>query len=201
MKESMKRLDELEAKLRDEARHWAPSPDPEAALAAEFTRRKHVPIRRIIESVAGLALAASLLITFWPKPAPQRPAALPAAAVVRAAVGHVESTAPAAPAAPAAVVEPAVMRPVAKPRAAITRAAYDTSPDAEFVRIPYTAPLESWERAEIVRTELSVAALVAAGIRVPVADTSARALVDLLVGQDGIARAVRIVAILNRESD
>lgn len=67
--------------------------------------------------------------------------------------------------------------------------------DQPFVPIPYVAPLAPYERAEIVRMELPVSALIAAGLPMRTADQGARAEADVVVGQDGRARAVRLISI------
>jgi hypothetical protein len=67
--------------------------------------------------------------------------------------------------------------------------------DQAFVPIPYVTPLGQYERAEVVRMEVPVAALIAAGLQVRTADPGARAEADVLVGQDGRARAVRLISI------
>jgi hypothetical protein len=64
-----------------------------------------------------------------------------------------------------------------------------------FVPIPYVAPLGVYERAEIVRMEVPVAALIAAGFPMRTSDPGARAQADVVVGQDGRARAVRLISI------
>jgi hypothetical protein len=64
-----------------------------------------------------------------------------------------------------------------------------------FVPIPYVTPLGAYERAEIVRMEVPVAALIAAGFSMQTADPGARAQADVVVGQDGRARAVRLISI------
>ncbi len=64
-----------------------------------------------------------------------------------------------------------------------------------FIPIPYVTPLGLYERAEVVRMELPVAALIAAGLPVRTADPGARAQADVVVGQDGRARAVRLISI------
>jgi hypothetical protein len=68
-----------------------------------------------------------------------------------------------------------------------------------FVPIPYVAPLGAYERAEIVRMEVPVAALIAAGFPMRTADPGARAEADVVVGQDGRARAVRLISISTEE--
>jgi hypothetical protein len=68
-------------------------------------------------------------------------------------------------------------------------------PETAFVPIPYVAPLAPYERADILRVDLPVAALIAAGLRVPTAPPEATAQADVLVGQDGRAHAIRVVSI------
>jgi hypothetical protein len=73
------------------------------------------------------------------------------------------------------------------------------SPTAEqpFVAIPYVAPISPYEQASVVRMDLPVAALIAAGLPMQTRDPSARVEADVLVGQDGQPRAVRVVAVAN----
>jgi hypothetical protein len=66
--------------------------------------------------------------------------------------------------------------------------------ETPFVEMPYVAPLAPYERSEVVRMEVSVAALEAAGLEVHARDTGATVLADLLLGQDGRAHAVRLVS-------
>jgi len=65
--------------------------------------------------------------------------------------------------------------------------------EAPFVPIPYLAPPAPYERIEVVRMQVPVAALIAAGLPVRTADPGARVEADVMVGQDGRARAVRLV--------
>ena len=64
-----------------------------------------------------------------------------------------------------------------------------------FVAIPYSLPLEPWERAEVRRVDMPVSALIAAGFPMSMMDPGAHAQADVLVGQDGRARAIRLVSI------
>src|SRR5689334_7700640 len=64
-----------------------------------------------------------------------------------------------------------------------------------FVPIPYVAPLGAYERAEIVRMQMPVAALIAAGLPMRTRDPGASAEADVVVGQDGRARAVRLISV------
>jgi hypothetical protein len=65
------------------------------------------------------------------------------------------------------------------------------SEEAPFLTIPYTIPLAPEERAEVVRMQIPVTALLAAGFRVQMSDPSAAIDADVLVSQDGRARAIR----------
>jgi hypothetical protein len=67
--------------------------------------------------------------------------------------------------------------------------------DQPFVPIPYVLPPAPYERVEVVRMEVPVAALIAAGLSMQTSDPGAQAEADVLVGQDGRPRAVRLVSI------
>jgi hypothetical protein len=68
-------------------------------------------------------------------------------------------------------------------------------PEAPFIPIPYVAPLAPYERADIVRVDLPVAALIAAGLPVRTAASGATAQADVIVGQDGRVHAIRVISI------
>jgi len=175
----MNRLDELEARLAAEVAEAKPSPRLEAALLNEFDarrRRSHRPwwLLAAAACIAGVA-------AFWTKPAaPPKPPVQ----VVRAA-------APAPVAVAATLPLPKRVRKLAPPKPA------DSEP--QFIRIPYSAPLAPYERAEIVRADIPVAALTAAGFNVATSDTGATAQADLLIGEDGMAHAVRLISIRSIE--
>lgn len=75
-------------------------------------------------------------------------------------------------------------RPAPAPRAAVE----------PFVEIPYIAPLAPYERTSVVRMDVAVSALIAAGFDVHATDTGAALRADVLFGQDGRARAIRLVS-------
>jgi len=62
-----------------------------------------------------------------------------------------------------------------------------------FVALPYAQSGVPLEEAVIVRVEVHPAELTMLGMPVPSAHVSGRISADLLVGQDGVARAVRFV--------
>ena len=64
---------------------------------------------------------------------------------------------------------------------------------AGFVELPWTAGLPAFESGEIVRLDLPAASLPAYGIDIS-AGANRPVEADLLIGQDGLARAIRLVA-------
>jgi hypothetical protein len=62
----------------------------------------------------------------------------------------------------------------------------------KFVAIPFTAPLDPRENATIVRMDIRVAVLNSAGFRI-MGDPSAIVTADVLVGEDGLAHAIRVL--------
>ena len=71
--------------------------------------------------------------------------------------------------------------------------------DQPFVPIPYVTPLGPYEQARVVRMEVPVSQLIAAGLPMRTADVGAQAEADVVVGQDGRARAVRLVSVSSSE--
>jgi hypothetical protein len=65
--------------------------------------------------------------------------------------------------------------------------------DSPFIEIPYLPPLDPRENATIVRMNIRVATLIAAGYRVT-ADPDTIVPADVLVGEDGRAHAVRVLS-------
>jgi hypothetical protein len=64
--------------------------------------------------------------------------------------------------------------------------------DSGFVAIPYAPPLATGEFVRVVRTELQPIALAHMGIYVDAADSS-EIPAEVLLGEDGFPRAVRVV--------
>ena len=65
---------------------------------------------------------------------------------------------------------------------------------AEFMAVPYSEPLSPYERREVVRVNVPVSALAAWGMRVVNDDPYRRVNADVVLGEDGLARAVRLVS-------
>jgi hypothetical protein len=87
-------------------------------------------------------------------------------------------------AATAGAVLLAIPHPVTPPRSA----------SGPFLEVPYVAPLAPYERAEVVRMQVPVAALIAAGLDVQIADAGTAVPADVVIGQDGRTLAIRLVA-------
>ncbi|HET7694339.1 MAG TPA: hypothetical protein VFK57_01420 [Vicinamibacterales bacterium] len=68
----------------------------------------------------------------------------------------------------------------------------EPEPPSEFVIVPGAAALPPMESGELVRMDVPVSLLAAFGV-VPPANPVARVRADLIVGQDGLPRAVRLV--------
>lgn len=80
--------------------------------------------------------------------------------------------------------------------APVATAAAGTTPDEPsqpFIAIPYTEPIAPYERASVMRMDLPVAAVMAAGLPLESRDLGERVRADVLVGEDGRARAIRLL--------
>jgi hypothetical protein len=148
----------------------------ERAVLAEFdaARRR----RRGWGIALGAGIAATLIagaVQLRERPAP-RPAVVfrPAAAAI-------------------AVVKP-VERPHPRRRVAVSRSSFAEQP---FITIPYTVPLAPEENVTVVRMTISPSAMAAAGFPLPAIDPGSGTEADVLVGEDGRARAIRIVTGVN----
>ena len=161
-------------------------PSVEQAILAELNVVQRRAARRWIYAGAGAAVAASLAMVWWlgsaapPKKMESHAVTKPPAAVVQASA--------VVPAETSALVIPVK-------RAAKRRVTSASKREAPFIAIPYTLPLDPRERVDVVRMDMPVAALIAAGLPVGMADPTGQVRTDVLVGQDGRARAVRLVAI------
>ena len=69
-----------------------------------------------------------------------------------------------------------------------------SSSNEAFVAFPYVAPLAPYERAQIQRIDIPVAALVAAGFQLRGPETAGVVRADVLLGQDGRAYALRFTS-------
>lgn len=178
MKENTEiRLAKAMSRLAAEVSDAAPPRELESMLLRQFDRAVLWRRRRMLLFATGAGAIAASLATLWivtSRPAPPLPPQVVAAPV---------------PEAPKIVARPKRERTVRQQAAA--------APEMPFVPIPYVTPLDRYERFDIVRMELPVAALIAAGFEIQSPDTGALAEADVVVGQDGRARAVRLISISN----
>jgi hypothetical protein len=145
-----------------------------------------IPIRYVL----AVALAAAILLAVIL--APHR------------ATRNIQARRPIATAAvktPASPITPAIAtadstRATAPPRRAAFREAAP-EPEQPFYPIPYTAPLAPGEWTRVERMKIPVGALIAVGFHAMVSDPAATVEADVLVSQDGRARAIRPIGISN----
>lgn len=96
-------------------------------------------------------------------------------------------------AAAAAVMIVVALSPGQKPSASSVRSVHsDPQPPNEFVMLPGTAGLPSLESGSLVRMNLPVSVLPSMGVTPPQGRATA-VKADVIIGQDGVARAVRLV--------
>lgn len=187
--DSQIRLSAATSVVSANASRWNAPFRVEQAVMAEV-RAVRVPRRRFVYAAAGAAIAASLVLV-W--------------AVNRSGPKLVPR-----PAVNAAISAPVVENVVEKEKRVISTQVVmkkkigdklSSAPLASlatqqpFIAIPYTMPLQPYEHANVVRVDVPVMALIAAGLPIEGADPSARVQTDVLVGQDGQARAVRPISI------
>jgi hypothetical protein len=102
----------------------------------------------------------------------------------------------------ARTVDPAAVMPGARPsvRAAKGRRAAPVLRPSGFVPLPEAAGLPPFESGAIVRVEVPVGSLPAYGVDISPASDGQPVEADLLVGQDGQARAIRVVTNSSRST-
>lgn len=158
---------------------------------ATSKRRKRGVIPRIAATAGALAASIIIGVCLNHKPSPARNQSLTASTPLP----HVKR--PQTSTASSDAVAVSVNRGGAGAPHLRIRAASHAKPqpaDETFIRIPFTAPLAPYERTEVVRKNLAVAALIAAGFEVRAPDTGAIVTADVLIGQDGRAHAIRIIS-------
>ena len=175
--DAQRRLSAAASALASEAERFATPPGVEQVLRAELASMRGGRRRRFVYGVVGGAIAASLAVWWWMA---ERPA--PMVVVASNAVPEVATV----------VAQPATQKQARKPRRPAIRPA--ATPEQPFIAIPYTLPLEPYERADVMRMDLPVSALIAAGLPMSMMDPGARVQTDVLVGQDGRARAIRLIS-------
>jgi hypothetical protein len=82
---------------------------------------------------------------------------------------------------------------VRKPQLERGKATPSRKEEDKFYPLTYAGNFEG-EELHVYRVELSVASLFALGVSLPVEDRNAKIKTDLLVGADGVPRAIRLAA-------
>jgi hypothetical protein len=190
-----------------EAAGQGASPDVESRVMAAFaaqapavnaTASSGAAARWLLPAAAALLLAAGG--TAWWRPAPEEVVA-PVPGPVGVTAAAPQRSAPLSPGG-AAVVPPPGDRPAVRHRRPVNRPAPGPAAAARaeaieavgFVPLPSAAGLPPFESGEIVRLGIPVTALPNYGVDIP-AGGQASVEADLLIGQDGQARAIRLVTV------
>jgi hypothetical protein len=169
-----------------------PPPAVKAALLAAFRKQQVVvPIRRqLVKWVAIAAVAAALvvvvLVSREPGPAKVVVPVVTAPAPVIAPVLTAENKPPVQ-----AKAHPTSRRRVVKapPKAVEEPAEVAT----DFFEIPYVEPLRPEQRADVFRMQMPRASMAAFGLPVTGGRLDSRVTADVLMGEDGVARAIRFI--------
>jgi hypothetical protein len=183
------------AELAGDARAWKASSDVENRLLQRFAvAHEEVPVRssRGTRWAMGIGVAASVALMAWgswpvrPVRVPEVPPAAPVVAVP--SIANVPE--PAA----TSLSPPAVSQPAHAPRRVTRRAPSASARPVEFMWIPGATALPTLESASIVRVELPVSALPAYGVHIVPDAVGSSVEADVLVGQDGQARGIRLIS-------
>ncbi len=163
----------LQALARAERR--VPSPEIEATLLRACHRAAQARRRRIAVMAGALAAAlAGVLFLMRPQAMPVVTHAQP---VIAAAKPLPVQTAPVA---------------ASRPRHRKVRRPTQTAA-VEFIPIPYAAPLDAGERAQLLRVSMPVTTLTSWGFQIDAGDPDRVINADVVVGENGLARAVRLI--------
>jgi hypothetical protein len=193
--------------LAAEAETWKPSPGIERRLQEAFVARTlGTPIpqsksRGVDRWVYALAGAAVVALAVWlgsrpstaPPAEPARPTAASAETTPRVSTPlPIEQEKPAPPTVEANV-SPGRRAPV---RAAAGRRAAPSKPvrSFEFITLPGAAGLPDLESGSVVRVAVPVASLPEYGLDIVQGESNTTVDADVPVGQDGLARAIRLVS-------
>jgi hypothetical protein len=162
------------------------------AVRLEHERRLTAALRALRDRTAGpadpAALEASLVAAFEGQRTGEPRAAAPASWRGRFALAAMLVLAIAG----ATLARRAADLPTGSGIAAPQQAGAGGPQDSEFVPWPGAASLPPFESGQLVRTELPASVLPLLGIRPARAAVGNRVVADVLVGQDGLARAVRL---------
>jgi hypothetical protein len=182
----------LSAGLAATAWQGLPPASVRNAVMAEFRRAKRpVPIRRPVVKWVAIAAAAVILLAVFVATR-HRPEKIVTPVAEAPAPTHV---------APVQVPQPRpatadVRRPVKRHRVAKAQPApvVETPEVAtDFIEIPYAEPLRPEERFDVFRMQVPRANMAVFGLPVTGGRLDSRVTADVLVGEDGVMRAIRFI--------
>ena len=170
-----------------------PPPSVKNAVMAEFRRvHRTVPIRRPLMHWAAMAAAAAaflLAIFVGRMPRPEQIAVRVPSAIEAPPPVLVSPSVPAR-----------VARQVKRPRAVKVQPAPAPAPPesgsevaTDFFEIPYAEPLRPQERVDVFRMQIPRANIAVFGLPVSGGRLDSRVTADVLVGEDGVMRAIRFI--------
>ena len=166
----------------------APSAELEARLMAACAAQKPAVVQPHWLAFAAAAAAIVVAVVWW-RSSPMTPARPPIEPIARS-IPAVDR--PAEGSRPTEVPAAAGTTADRRPRGSRASTPRTTTNDGAFITLPAAIGMPDFESGVIVRLELPLAALPAYGFEfVPGSKTPVEA--DLLIGQDGQARAIRLV--------
>lgn len=176
----------------------------EQSLRAAFRKQanaapafNHSPIRARQWPKQTLLAAAAILLLFllagvihqW-SPAERNQKTATAPPRPKESVKPAESPSPVPPSEPETVRQVAAERRRTQPA---PRREVASIEDTEFIALAGENQLVPLESGQVLRVELPASTLISMGLRITAEDVSKPVLADLLVGQDGLPRAIRFV--------
>lgn len=170
------------AALAENDREKEAPPEAEARLLSAF-RARRIHLRRLWVGVATLAAGVVIALLVWPNRTPK-----PVVSTVRP-VALMPETSPTREAEPV----PTVVR---APRKLARKSAAPQPPQSREVVtdfFPLMNPAPSFERGEILRVQLPAAAMQTVGLPVREEHLGDLVQADVLVGEEGMPRAIRFV--------
>ena len=191
--------------LANDARSWRASPAIEARLQAAFAEREaaaaapSIAIRRARRWVSIAAAAAIVALALWTgrSVAPPSGGVGPAVAAPPPPAGKSRAAAGASAAVGSALPRVDTPRSIRTPGVSPARTTRHVAPrpvrSFEFLTLPGAAGLPDLESGTVVRMEVPVAALPGYGVEIAPDTVKTTVQADLLVGQDGQPRAIRLV--------
>jgi hypothetical protein len=166
-----------------------------------FSRTGGMPItvswRRWVPAAAAIALVASVAFVWW-----MNQPLVSDDHYHWAVPPRVAEKAPPAPALDPTTTQPSAVEVTTHPQGPDRKPAKKANvvTPSGFVDLPWTAGLPAFESGEIVRMDVPVASLPTYGIDISSGAGRGPVEADVLIGQDGFARAIRLVTTTSRST-